>query len=337
MTSTDRCVTLTEDGEWYNYYCDEELHFICEYIPHTQSPTPLPTSTPTLLPTVIPPTSTKHQKTTQAPTPTPTPACPKGFTWLEESCFALINNAKTWPAANVTCTDHSGWLASLSSEIELERVVNWLTSIGGLGAGDDTQSPFIGLYKSEDSSTFHWESSLDHPSNSFAHWAEGFPSFVSGNENCVHLDSNGYFENTACTDVRSFVCETKAMETASGADMATGDGDNGAHSIALVLFIPLSLFVFGMLFYYFVIREKSPRGSWAPVGSSSKRTSTTAPFSALDDESEGASSHALVGTEMQDLSRFDPLDGSSPEETMEIQLQMRSYAPLKAGQGSFPV
>jgi hypothetical protein len=321
------------------------MQFVCESTPLTKSPTTSPTESPTLMPTPsvlpLPPTSSKYQKNTHAPTATPTPTCPKGFTWLEESCYALVNTAKSWSAANTTCSDHSSWLATLSSNNELQRVVEWLQHIGGLDTENSGNGPFIGLFKptdeSDSSSSFRWAPSSDSPLTSFRHWAEGFPSFPSGNEDCVHLDENGYFENTVCTDIRGFVCEAAGtLEVPTAAAVGDSSAESG-HGLFLSLFIPISLFAAGMLFYYFVIRERSPRGPWAPVGSSSKKGSGSGPFSAMDDESEGASSHALVGTEMQDLSRFDPLDGSSPEETMEIQLQMRSYAPLKAGQGSFPV
>lgn len=238
---------------------------------------------------------------------------------------------KTWSAANDTCVYRSGWLVTLSSSDEAALVMEWLAAQGGL---HEDRGPYIGLYRSgdagESASTFRWVQAGDNPSGAYKDWAAGYPSFVSGSENCVHLSDEGLWENSDCDDQHSFVCEAEGIvvDMTKTKTKSSGNSSN-AVELALSLGLPLCAVAGGLIFYFLVVADKSTDSHrpWAAIGGGRSKDSE-GPFSAVDDESEGASSHALVGTEMVELSRFDPTDGSSPEETMEIQLQMRSYTSV---------
>ena len=241
----------------------------------------------------------------------------------------------TWSAANDSCVSHSGWLVTLNTERASSLVWHWLTTQGGF---QEESGPYIGLYRPEDTEesarTFRWVQGArgDDMVGAYQDWAPGYPTILSGAENCVYLTTNGQWGNCACDNLHSFVCETSGVVGGMGGldNTATGGGYGWVVSVGVSVCVLLGCV---LIYYGSIIRDKASRigGTWAPLGRGGGKDSP-GPFSAVDDDTESiTSSHALVDTDGMDISRFDQNYGQSPEESMEIQLQLRSYTPVYDG------
>mmetsp|Transcript_3312 Transcript_3312/g.5175 ORF Transcript_3312/g.5175 Transcript_3312/m.5175 type:complete len:467 (-) Transcript_3312:126-1526(-) len=323
ITGTDNCVLMTnKKGGWYNYYCDTQLRYICETDPVSAIPTIRPTPYPTPRPSQF------HY--THQPTPAPTPLCTRGFYWAQGGCYSLGNVPMTWEAANSSCASDGGWLATPVSVELTSSLVDWLATYDDL-SWDSESGLFIGLREDKDGE-FRWIHSEEEVS-SYAPWVEGYPMYPTGLEHCVSLTSEGLWVNTPCEEEHQYVCQSKAVTYTKSEDTSSS---TTARTVLLSLFIPLCLFVGAMLFYFCVIREKRPTTDWVRCPFFSGKVNRFSRAFGDDEEDPAASTHALVSREMTALSpiRGGYDDGSSPEETMEIQLQMRSPYTAVSQNGS---
>ena len=74
-------------------------------------------------------------------------------------------------------------------------------------------SPWIGLYKYCESQIYvEYRWTYAKP-NSYDGWGSGYPS---ANQNCVYLNSDGFFRDDSCDSYRSFVCEMPSSPQQTG-------------------------------------------------------------------------------------------------------------------------
>lgn len=364
VAGTDNCVTMTDTGNWYNYYCDTALQFICESFPVTTSPTikpshsptsspshypsPPPSSSPTSYPTsyptssptypptsrpTSPPTNGKgsshppHERASSSPTPSPS-HCPQGYEQVGVYCYNFMSSPLPFTDANETCHQLSGSLVSVGSEDEADSLYLWLQSLADISwVEGPSEGPYIGLCRDAESTdlssrSFHWSTS---PSEaiSFTQWTLNYPLFASGLENCVLLTSEDGWRNADCSSSRQYICESSLLHVeASGDSAALSDS-----SVVLFVLLPMTLFAGGVLFFL----------------CGGKKYQSLTMFrrqpgvDVTDEDTESvASTHALVDRAERDIAHLKTrleLDDPSPEETMEIQLHMRSYSPLVSSKG----
>lgn len=358
VAGSDNCVIMTNiDATWYNYYCDALLQFVCEAYPITPTPThqPVfaptsrPSNPPTLLPSFIPttlspttsPTTSSHHhqpRTTHSPTTT-TFQCPNGYTSIHSTCYSFVSTPETFEQANKSCSNLNGWVVTIESEIENQALLLWLQSIPGIIRNPhDGSGPFIGFYRNPSqqdltASSFHW---ITHPTTStsrvtsYTDWALNYPLFdgsSSQSNNCVVISMESGWMNVDCSSSHQFICETSMTPTQS-----TGNPDDYLHekeSMLWSLFVPLTFLAGGLLFYCCMKYQSNkkragPDHQYLPQEESEHISSTHSLVQSSTNQNSNPSTHQ----NSKYLSKYNYSDGSSPEETMEIQLQMRSYAPL---------
>lgn len=345
------------EATWYNYYCDALLQYVCEAYPVTPTPThqPVfaptyrPSKSPTLRPSFIPTATTsptpsgnhKGHPHTHAPT-IATYECPDGFSSIHSTCYTFMATPGTFEQANLSCTNQNGWLVTIDSEIEDQALLLWLQSIPGIiRSAHDGSGPFIGLYRNpfdKDFTTdsFHW---INHHSNratssAYMDWALNYPLFDQSSSaqtnNCVVISMESGWMNVDCSSTHQFICETFLIPTESTG--APNDDLAILHekeNMLWSLFVPLTFLAGGLLFYCCMKYKSStkrpgPDHQYLPQEDSEHISSTHA----LVNDTRSQNLHSSTTQNGKYLSKYNYSDNSSPEETMEIQLQMRSYAPL---------
>jgi hypothetical protein len=328
------------------------------------APTFRPSSAPTLRPTTFPtptfaPTlaSGKHHqdKKTHSPTITSTTyGCPSGYTPIHSTCYAFVSSPASFALANETCVAKKGWLVTIETEVEDEALLLWLQSISDLTRDTQaTSGPFIGLYRDQSAvdhtgESFHWLRHATQPSHSrissssssssYTQWALNYPLFDSSSSsdpNCVVISMESGWMNVDCSASHQYVCETMRVFTHTASDGAEdGASSNEQETMLWSLLAPITLLAGGFLFFVCSRWKSAHRGpdhQYLPDEESEQVASTHSLVH--DDRSSGSSrlSHTQQGSPDNNgkyLSKYNYADQSSPEETMEIQLQMRSYAPL---------
>lgn len=317
-----------------------------EVIPSV-NPTPFPTLFPTTFPSPAQ-TILENHHPTHSPTvfnsKSETFECPLGYQSIHSTCYSFYSTPSTWLAANESCLSQGGWLVTIESEIEDEALLLWLQSQSGLSRDSKNDAgPFIGLIRDQSSSdytsqSFHW---IQHPSTSssssqneeYSQWSLNYPFFDSSTpqENCAVISLESGWMNVACDTPHQYVCEAnRIVHYTSGLTNEANVNSSSSELLFWSLFIPAVVIVGGLLFFFCSKFKKSLRGS--------SRLSSNQYIPSDDDSENIASTHSLVqnhqlGSSDRDLSgkyqsKYNYHGDSSPEETMEIQLQMRSYAPL---------
>lgn len=347
---------------WYNYYCDALLQFVCEAYPVTPTPThqpvfaptPRPSSAPTLRPSVSPTTTTSptpsrhHNKhKTYAPTIVSL-GCPPGYSAVHSTCYSFMSTPTTFAFANDTCAQEDGWLVTIDSDIEDKALLLWLQSIAGVSRDvNDNSGPYIGLHRDASSTDYSLESFnwISHPTSStpsavfYSQWALNYPLFdqsSSTQANCVVISMESGWMNVDCSSSHQFVCETSMIQTTPAAGSSNTSQDD---SMIMNLLIPLTLLSGAFLFYVCMKfkgakRNHGPDHRYLPDDDTESVTSTHSLVENHQNGSPPTSTHLHRGPREQQspdnngkyLSKYNY--SNSPEETMEIQLQMRSYAPL---------
>jgi hypothetical protein len=325
------------------------------------APTPRPSVAPTLRPSVSPtttvsptPSSHHHDKhKTHAPT-IASLGCPDGYSAVHSTCYSFMSTPTTFAVANKSCAQQNGWLVTIDSDIEDKALLLWLQSIPGvLRDVNDNSGPFIGLHRDASSTDYTLESFnwLSHPaassassSTSYSQWALNYPLFdqsasASSQANCVVISMESGWMNVDCSSSHQFVCETLMTQTKS----TSGSLDNSQETTMLwSLLAPLTLLAGGFLFYACMKwkaarRRYGPDHQYLPDDDTESVASTHSLVENHQNTSPNSSTHQgpRSATSQQQhspdnngkyLSKYNY--SNSPEETMEIQLQMRSYAPL---------
>lgn len=138
--------------------------------------------------------------------------------------------------------------------------------------------------------------------------------------------------NVDCSTSHQYVCET-AMVSAQSADTSSSSGYQD--TMLWSLLAPLTILAGGFLFYIcskWKAKRRGPDHQYLPEEESEQISST---HSLVHDQTNGTGTGTGTRSPQQMsaanngkyLSKYN-YDQTSPEETMEIQLQMRSYAPL---------
>ncbi|KAM9449810.1 putative C-type lectin domain family 20 member A [Clarias gariepinus] len=110
--------------------------------------------------------------------------------------YVLITKPSTWSNAQLYCRAHYLDLATVQTnydwqKLDAEAARNALTTTG-----------WIGLYNRYN----EWYWTCATCTYLLSHFAPGQPDNAGGNQTCVAINSNGYWEDYACTDLKPFIC-----------------------------------------------------------------------------------------------------------------------------------
>uniref|UniRef100_A0A8C7Q585 C-type lectin domain-containing protein n=1 Tax=Oncorhynchus mykiss TaxID=8022 RepID=A0A8C7Q585_ONCMY len=134
------------------------------------------------------------------PAPTKNP-CPSGYISWYKNCYKLVEEPKTWDAAQVACEQEGGNLASVDMSYDQAFVAGVVLQ----GKAD----AWIGLRRKvlDDSSSYTW---TDGWSVFFTHWGPGEPSNHK-TEGCVAMRADpifhGTWNDTDCNSAKAYICK----------------------------------------------------------------------------------------------------------------------------------
>ncbi|XP_024286595.1 macrophage mannose receptor 1 [Oncorhynchus tshawytscha] len=186
----EHCTAITHNylvsGRWNDDLCTEEHSWVC---------------------------SMKKSSSIAPPAPTKNP-CPSGYISWYKNCYKLVEEPKTWEAAQVACEQEGGNLASVDMSYDQAFVAGVVLQ----GKAD----AWIGLRRKDDSSSYTW---TDGWSVFFTHWGPGEPSNHK-TEGCVAMRADpifhGTWNDTDCNSAKAYIC--KISSESPPPTPAPGDG-----------------------------------------------------------------------------------------------------------------
>lgn len=136
---------------------------------------------------------------TEQPPPEPEPCAGQTF---GASCYEVFGEAAAWIAAEQSCVDWGGHLASVESFAENDFIAAWPAQLGipvGNGSGIWLGGTDVNF------GVFQW---WDGSALTFQSWAPGQPDNGAGVD-CIEKrnDGTGLWYDRRCTDAQPFVCE----------------------------------------------------------------------------------------------------------------------------------
>eukprot|EP00092_Neocalanus_flemingeri_P098229 GFUD01125249.1.p1 GENE.GFUD01125249.1~~GFUD01125249.1.p1 ORF type:complete len:197 (-),score=24.51 GFUD01125249.1:290-880(-) len=125
--------------------------------------------------------------------------CPTGWEKYGTSCYKYFSAPLNWLDAQSVCVLHQGWLATIESAGE-----------NGFIDGIATNYAWIGGYRILPALTPFW-AWIDGSTLSYTNWAlvNGQPDNSGGNQNCVRMYTNGYWDDDGCELRKAYVCEKR--------------------------------------------------------------------------------------------------------------------------------
>ncbi|XP_025113809.1 perlucin-like protein [Pomacea canaliculata] len=121
--------------------------------------------------------------------------CPRSWTQMDESCYALLDQQVTWLKAREYCVAVGGHLVEIDSEDENNFILNLLKTHGATGS-------WIGLQDLIEEGHFLWTTTQRQAV--YTNWASGEPDDLSG-EDCVWITNDPGYRAGAWNDDK---CET---------------------------------------------------------------------------------------------------------------------------------
>nr|XP_028607052.1 macrophage mannose receptor 1-like isoform X1 [Podarcis muralis]XP_028607053.1 macrophage mannose receptor 1-like isoform X1 [Podarcis muralis] len=165
------CVIMNgESGYWADYFCEEELGFICKREPLGFLPEEPENADPN---------------------------CKKGWKRHGSYCYLISQTSATFSEANTFCETNKGSLASVENRYEQA----FLTSLIGLRS---EKYFWIGLSDVQQQGTFKW---INRDNVLFTDWNSGMPGEQSG---CVAMRTGtaaGLWDVVNCKEKAAFICK----------------------------------------------------------------------------------------------------------------------------------
>ncbi|XP_054631829.1 alpha-N-acetylgalactosamine-specific lectin-like [Dunckerocampus dactyliophorus] len=122
--------------------------------------------------------------------------CPKDWTRLDDHCYIVYDDARTFADAESICNILGGNLASVSSALK-NAVIYELVQAEGLS------DAWIGLHDAIEDGDFIW---TDGKPLDFENFEGGAPD---GMGDCVHISTRGEWFDIDCTTEEAYVCITE--------------------------------------------------------------------------------------------------------------------------------
>nr|XP_057939161.1 alpha-N-acetylgalactosamine-specific lectin-like isoform X2 [Doryrhamphus excisus]XP_057939163.1 alpha-N-acetylgalactosamine-specific lectin-like isoform X2 [Doryrhamphus excisus] len=123
------------------------------------------------------------------------PSCPRHYTRINNRCFRFIHEERTFEDAELVCNSLGGNLASVTSAVENEIILELTKGL----------TTWIGFNDIEVDETFVW---TDGTTPSFTNFENDIEP-VDEAEDCVLINGNGdFWDDEDCTSNYYFVCVT---------------------------------------------------------------------------------------------------------------------------------
>ncbi|KAG7499177.1 macrophage mannose receptor 1-like [Solea senegalensis] len=171
---TEHCVAMSHGplvtGKWNDDACHKDHSFMCSM-----------------------------QKSTSLPPPPTASPCPAEYVPWYQNCYKLVEKPETWEAAQASCQQEGGNLASIDMSYDQAFI-----ALVALQAKADT---WIGLRRKDDGS-YSW---TDGWPVFFTHWGPGEPTNIK-DEGCVSMHSTshhfyGTWNDTKCDQAKPYICK----------------------------------------------------------------------------------------------------------------------------------
>ncbi|XP_061825748.1 galactose-specific lectin nattectin-like [Nerophis lumbriciformis] len=137
------------------------------------------------------------------------PSCPKGFTRVDDRCFKFIHSERTFADAQLTCECLGADLASVTSDVENEILLELIT----IAKGDRLACTWIGYNDINTDGTFVW---TDGTPRDFENFRNGEPN-DNGPLDCVKINGDAdaadpvlptvvFWDAVDCDEEHYFLC-----------------------------------------------------------------------------------------------------------------------------------
>eukprot|EP00092_Neocalanus_flemingeri_P025442 GFUD01027584.1.p1 GENE.GFUD01027584.1~~GFUD01027584.1.p1 ORF type:complete len:220 (-),score=33.53 GFUD01027584.1:291-950(-) len=123
--------------------------------------------------------------------------CPTGWEKYGTSCYKYFSAPLNWLDAQSVCVLHQGWLATIESAGE-----------NGFIDGIATDKAWIGGFRILPAVSPFW-AWIDGYTFAYTNWATGEPNNEGGNQNCVQMYTDGYWDDVECKYRKAYVCEKR--------------------------------------------------------------------------------------------------------------------------------
>ncbi|XP_070188156.1 C-type lectin-like isoform X2 [Littorina saxatilis] len=128
--------------------------------------------------------------------------CPQGWITYKGSCYKSFEQRKTWDEAQKTCQGYGAILATIPDSGVNNALAGLLPH---LHLYVDKQA-WVGLNDRDTEGTYIWLGT--NREATWTNWDDGEPNnSVSGNEDCVALLPDGYWNDAPCSTLLKFICE----------------------------------------------------------------------------------------------------------------------------------
>ncbi|XP_034731086.1 macrophage mannose receptor 1-like [Etheostoma cragini] len=119
--------------------------------------------------------------------------------------YYYVNLAMNWANAQLYCREKYSDLATITSMDDVSRLQPAFTySWAWIGLADDPKSWRDSM--GNDSNSWRSSATGETSKTGYKNWSGNIPSSTNGNENCVHMCSDGTWNDFPCGSYQSFVC-----------------------------------------------------------------------------------------------------------------------------------
>uniref|UniRef100_A0A674JHW7 C-type lectin domain-containing protein n=1 Tax=Terrapene triunguis TaxID=2587831 RepID=A0A674JHW7_9SAUR len=127
--------------------------------------------------------------------------CPPGWQRFEKSCYFFSTSTKSWPDAKQFCMDQKSGLVIVNTEEEQTFLSNHIT---------EPHVYWLGLSDSAKEGEWRWVDGSPLSVSFRRFWFPGEPNNGVGlEEDCVHLRSDGNWNDAICSLTHYWICEQK--------------------------------------------------------------------------------------------------------------------------------
>ena len=133
----------------------------------------------------------KPKTTTTKSVVTKSSLCDESYVPLSNKCIRIFPEPATWLSALITCAQNGGNLLSIVLPGD-QDVMRYITGT------------WIGLSDIQGEGHFFWS---DGSSLNFTNWRRNQPNNAGGNQHCVVVRHDGFWDDVKCSRLLPFVCQ----------------------------------------------------------------------------------------------------------------------------------
>jgi hypothetical protein len=125
-------------------------------------------------------------------------SCPPDYVVVTYGCWRIVDEPMTFEEAEARCVIDGGHLIVIDSAEENDAA----------DALAQDREAWIGYTDHADEGTFLW---VTDAGEAYERWNGGEPNNSWGVEDCAHIRADGSWNDTSCSDDRTFLCEVDGL------------------------------------------------------------------------------------------------------------------------------